>query len=245
MTDNLFLGQPDFVVDLDEHPWGDLYAVLGWLEQKPEFRLNYIIESGGGGIHVSFRRPFDGASLAPGERERLAERMNENIVAELRSAGVSIDPIVTNPRQIVNIPLSLDARSGRVCRFVDFHAPVRGPGNRSGPPGLDDAKNRRALRRCNVEQGEGARDAGRRAGVSDPPTFFTAVRSSICGTKGLHVPILELGRELDCAEETARRLIRRFNLSDVYLFDDGRKIVGVSLKPVSLRRYQKIQDAGG
>jgi hypothetical protein len=233
-ADNLFLKQDDFVVDLDDRPWEDLLIVLEWLESHSEFKLNYIIESGGGGIHVSFRRPFDGAALSPSDREKLAEQMNIELVNELKDAGVAVDSIITNPRQIVKVPLSLDAQSGRACRFIDSRSPVRGRTQRDAD--LDDAKNRQPLRRPIVKQGR-----RRRAGVS-PSSAYLAVRSSVCGTKGLHVPILELGQELDSAEQIVRELVRRFRLGDVYLFDDGKKIVGLDLKPVSLRRHQKIQD---
>ncbi len=228
VADNCFLFQDEFVFDVDEDPEKNLPALISYLREKG-FPIKYICFSGKRGYHVCIKRPIRLRIEDPRSREQLTLAHNKALIEDVLSRGIAVDD-TSNTRQIVKIPLSLDATTGNECFLV------RNPFGFIGLGNLRRGDDREPFAECNTEDGGGASPTPR-------PQFnlLLCVSNNVLGTRGQYVPFLKFeGAKKERVRAILKKIRERYGIGSFYVFEDEEVFVAVSLEIVSFERLMKI-----
>lgn len=229
IADNLFLQQKRIVFDIDTNPVENTQKLLEWLK-KEGYEIEYIIKSGQKGFHVSIIRPLKISSPDPTEREALTLEENKKLVSRIIEAGIEIDPIVSNTRQIIKCPLSLS--SDVVCEFV-----------REGSLAIAYSKMTSVKTTL-----KGEKETKHNFSPNTDLSELLKVSNSVIGTKGNNILFLKYKlhelKDIETLTEHLKQLVAKYKLPDLYLFtsfsEEENHLVAICPKLFQKARLYKI-----
>jgi len=219
--DGIFLKQDWFVFDIDKDVYKNAKLLLEYLEDH-KYEIIYMLHSGNG-VHIAIKRDLKCPYQTAWKREVWYLKKNEELVMDVINYGVDIDACVINTRQIVKIPLTLS--DGVVCKLLNSLEDIK-----KLPPRSDKEMTRIPSVKHLPEVGE--------VGGSSPTV---AISNNILGMKDHFCIFVSDGTtQLDEFVQKILAAIKRFQLSDFFIFEGRYGFYAICLDIVHRNRLMKI-----
>ena len=243
----------DIAFDLDRSPLSlfnlerarkDAARLLDLLLERG-YAIKYAAFSGSKGFHLLLDDVDRSIEPDVHARERAVIQRRKRLVDEIAREGIRIDASVTiDTRRIIRLPGTVNSKTGYCCQLLSeerLRTPVADWIDQV-PCLPDHAAVPRFKLKPLTKRGKKAKWATR---DNDPGYGYTTfITSSVLGTKGRHAVLISLPKHPQ--EQVVRTLLRaqrRFDLTDIYLFELPRMYQAICLKTVQRNRYQKILDS--
>lgn len=256
LSDNIFLFS-DIVFDIDRPPFGpdnldraraDTLKLLAFCDDN-NLPVRYIAFSGSKGFHVVCTDTVRSALADPREREDEARERRKQVLANVTSAGITVDARITpDTRRIIRVPGTINSKTGLACTILSreqLDLPAREilkyiPRVTLGTPQIPATGDDSSLRGFRSISWLCHR-LGVRSKPNPPVTYATFLVSAVPGIDR-QVPFFTYParRNIRTIEAELLRLQEIYRLSDIFLWRSETEIAALCLATFPLRRLEKI-----
>ncbi|MBI2079724.1 hypothetical protein HYT84_03095 [Candidatus Micrarchaeota archaeon] len=205
-------------------------------------KLRYIAFSGSKGFHVSCYSE-DLSAIHYKEREVLIKDKRENLVKEIRRAGIEIDRKVTvDTRRIVRLPGTINSKTGYICTILKQKELDNGIKEMFknikrvkvvAPLSESNENKSTIIAKSYVKD---------RFGVRSSPFFYSTFLTNY-SFSNLWILFLQFPLSFKFLTQRIKLIQRTYEVGDVYVFKDRKFITAMCLQTFQRRRIEKILKA--
>lgn len=226
----------DFSIEGLEKAQKVAIKTLKYMKTQKDYKLRYIAFSGGKGFHIVYDdlspihiHPYMRIDDITKRRRRLIELLPKGIDKE----------ITADVYRVIRLPGSVNTKTGYICSLISeeqLRIPIRELLKHI--PNIN--RERPAIAQKADEENLPA-DTGwnERTGSSSPPLYFS---TKVSGIKNRWIFALKYQKDIDY-EYDLKKLIEKYNLTDVFIFESTKYFFGISLKTFQRGRLNKINNS--
>jgi DNA primase catalytic subunit len=246
----------DISFDLDREPLSirnlektrkDCSRLIDFMDSEG-YLLKYIAFSGSKGFHVIYEDKKNELVLDPFEREMSIIEKRRQLVKKVQSLQIPIDSSITvDTRRIIRLPGTINSKTGYACTILS-RSQIKNNVSTwlSEIPKISVAKKIPRFTWPKLFTLPVFWSKRRKPKHPKRIVYTTFITSSVLGTKGRHAVLLSFkNQKFSRVIKKLNKAIKKYRLTDIYLFESGKDIQAISLKTVQRNRYQKIIDFVG